>query len=239
MLKFKKYTPQAMMTVGQFFILPAILFIFLADHTIAGVLSALLACFMFTCIGVAVSAHRYFTHRSFRISYTKEKILSILAVLSTWLSPFEWAAAHWHHHKYSDTELDTHSSKYLGWKNWFFIFHRSYAAAPSTVSSRLSRKKWHMFLFKNKYLIIFTYALLVYLLGGINYLFYLWVIPTAHAFLAQIITVNNHVNGEPKDSSWQNILTLGEGYHKHHHDYPKNYDKGFILKPIVDIIKDA
>lgn len=239
MLKFKMLLPQAMMTIGQFFIIPAIWFLATAEHTMVGVISSLLACFVFTCLGVAVSAHRYFTHRSFRISYTKEKLLSLLVVLSTWLSPFEWAAAHWHHHKHSDTELDTHSSKYLGWKNWFFIFHKSYAATPSTVSARLIKKEWHRFLFSNKYTIIFSYAFIVYLLGGINYLFYLWVIPTSHAFLAQMITVNNHVNGEPKDSVWQNIVTLGEGYHAHHHEYPKNYEKGFIIKPIVKVIQDA
>ena len=237
--KMSKFTiPQAMMTVGQLFIIPSIWFIFTADHTAVGVLLSIIACYLFSGVGVTIAAHRYFTHRSFKLSENKERVLSLFAVLSTWISPVEWTTSHWHHHKHSDTELDTHSPKHLGWKNWFFIFHRSYASKPSLVSVRMLKKKWHLFLFNYKYGIVFSYALIVYGLGGIDYLFYLWIIPTTHAFWSQIITVNNHIGGEPRNSVWQNWITLGEGYHKHHHDYPKNYDKGFFVKPIVDFIKD-
>jgi stearoyl-CoA desaturase (delta-9 desaturase) len=235
----KSRIPQAMMTVGQLFIIPSIWFIFTADHTVVGVLSSIIACYLFACVGVTISVHMYFTHRSFKLSENKERILSLFAVLSTWISPVEWTTSHWHHHKYSDTELDSHSPKHLGWKNWLFIFHRSYASKLSLVSTRMLKKKWHLFLINYKYVIVFSYALIVYGLGGIDYLFYLWIIPTTHAFWSQIITVNNHIGGEPRNSVWQNWITLGEGYHKHHHEYPKNYDKGFFVKQIVNFIKEV
>ena len=233
MLKFN----QALMTLGQLLIIPAVWFIFTADHHFFGILTTLITCYLFGGIGFAVSAHRYFTHRAFKVSPIKEKILSILTVFGTWLSPAEWAYSHWHHHKYSDTEADVHSSKYLGWKNWFFYYHKTGGVEPTYTVTRLLTKKWHQYLYKYKHLMILTYALFTLTLGY-DWFFYLFIIPTAYSFLSQIITVNNHVNGEPKNSWLQNVITLGEGYHAYHHKYPKDYEKGFFIKVAVDILKD-
>lgn len=227
------------MTVGQLLILPAVWFILTSEHTLHGVLLSLIMCYLFGGIGFAVSAHRYFTHKAFKVSDKTEKVLSVLTVLGTWLSPAEWALTHWHHHKHSDTDQDVHSSKYLGWKNWLFYFHKTDDIKPTYSVVRLMTKDWHKFLQKYKHGIVVAYAALVYILGGYDMLFYVWIIPTAYSFMSQIITVNNHKGGEPKDSALQNILTLGEGYHAYHHKYPKDYEKGFFIKVAVDLIKNA
>jgi len=229
---------QALMTLGQFMMIPALWFLFTHEHNLYGLISATIVSYLFGGIGFAVSAHRYFTHRAFKVSPMKEKVLSVFTVLGTWLSPAEWAFTHWHHHKHSDTEQDVHSSKHIGFRNWFFYFHRTDGVEPTHTVARLLTQKWHQFLYAYKHVIILAYATLTLLLGY-EWFFYLFIIPTAYSFFSQIITVNNHVNGEPKDSWLQNILTLGEGYHAYHHKYPKDYEKGFFIKAAVDIIKDA
>mgnify|MGYP003752464009 CR=1 FL=1 len=237
MLKYK--ITSLIMTAGQFLILPSIYFILTNTHTYSMILISILCCYLFTGIGFSLSAHRYFSHRQFKVSKFKEKILSILTVLGTWSSPIEWVAQHKHHHQNSDTENDVHSTKYIGWYNSFYFFHKTHLIKPGNYTvGRLMSDTWHKFLLTYKHVIILFYASLTYYLGGIDLLYYMFVIPTAYSLWAQMISVLNHVDGKPHDSFWQNIFTFGEGYHDYHHKHPKDYTKGLFLKPVINMIKD-
>jgi len=235
MLKFKAF----MTSVAQLMLVPAIIFLCVADLSILGIFMSIIFSYLFCGLGFVIISHRYFTHRAFTLSKWKERLFSIFAVLGTWASPAEWVAMHKQHHLYSDTENDVHSSKWLGWKNAFFFFHK-YEKIPlkNLTVAKILTEPWQYFLYKWKYLIILFYAISIYAMLGTDYLFYLWIIPTAYSFIGQITAILNHRDGMPVDSVWQDIITFGDGYHSSHHKNPRDYSKGFLLKTVIDFIKD-
>lgn len=76
----------------------------------------------FSYLGLYVIAHKgyhmNFSHKEYKDTISN-KILSIICVIFTgWAtSPLGYALAHRLHHKYSDTEKDPHSPKYLNFYN--------------------------------------------------------------------------------------------------------------------------
>jgi len=229
----------AALTFAQFVIVPySFYLLFTHDHNIAGVATSVLITYLFCSVGFTIGNHRYFAHRAFKTTRTNEKILSILAILGTWISPLRWAASHYHHHKHSDTEYDIHSPSYLGWKSMFFLFH-NYTAKPalSLPAGRLAKDSWHTAIHKYIYFIILFYALSCYMLFGFNGLVYGWLFPTSYTILGQMSLINAHDNGKPIDSTFVNIMTMGDGNHAKHHDDPKDYEKDIFIRPVINFIK--
>lgn len=235
MLKFKSF----ILTLGQLTIIPALVLIPFIDNNLFLILSSILLSFIFGVFGWNLAQHRYFTHKQFKVKRYVEQLLSIVAVLGTWQSPIEWSAIHHKHHKYADSEDDIHSPIYLGWKNWFFFFHNVKKFDMNMSVGRLAVDRWHIAILKLKYFIIIFYAILSYILLGLEGITYLWLIPTAYSFLSQMIIVNNHSKQGAKNSLISNIITFGEGNHKEHHDNPRSYEDSALLKPLIKILENA
>ena len=64
--------------------------------------------------GLSIGYHRYFSHQTFKVSYTWEIIFLICGYMCGARSPITWAAVHRLHHEYSDTKKDPHSPKFIG-----------------------------------------------------------------------------------------------------------------------------
>jgi stearoyl-CoA desaturase (delta-9 desaturase) len=60
------------------------------------------------CIGVGVSLHRYFAHRSFKTSRWFQFVLALMAS-SFFGDTVRFTGKHRLHHRYSDTTNDTHT----------------------------------------------------------------------------------------------------------------------------------
>ena len=232
-MKFKA----AILSLGQLLLIPTIYLVYTNPPTTVWLFFTLLLSYKFGVFGWVLGQHRYFTHKQFKVSPFMEKCLMFWAVMGTWQSPMEWVWSHNHHHKHSDTEKDVHSPKYLGWKNWFFFFHKIDTMEPNISIVRMSKSHWHQFFLNFKYGIIFGYAFICYYLFGIMGLTYGWLVPTSYAMLSQIVIVMNHKNGEPKNSFLIDLFTLGEGRHKDHHNNPKDYSKDKFIKPVINLIR--
>jgi stearoyl-CoA desaturase (delta-9 desaturase) len=227
----------AILTFGQLLVIPTIILLFFYPPSIFWIVATILFSYAFGVLGWVIGQHRYFTHRQFKTSPRVERVLMFFAVMGTWQSPVEWVNSHWAHHKHSDTELDVHSYKHLGWRNLFFYFHQTDDLAPSFAGLRLLKSNAHRFLMNFKYAIILSYVGLVYTIFGMPGLLYLWLVPTSYAMLSQISIVMNHVDGEPRDCWVTDLFTLGEGNHKYHHDNPRDYSRDFYLTPIINVLE--
>ena len=227
----------AILTFGQLLVIPTLLLVFFYPPTIWWIIPCIILSYAFGVLGWVIGQHRYFTHGQFKASPKIERMLMFFAVMGTWQSPIEWVHSHIAHHKHSDTEFDVHSYKHLGWKNFFFYFHKTDDLKPSMTGLRLLKSKEHKFLYTFKFDIIFVYAGLCYTLFGMPGLLYLWLIPTSYAMLSQIAIVMNHIDGEPRDCFITELFTLGEGRHKAHHENPKDYSKDYFIKPVIKILE--
>mgnify|MGYP003348402358 FL=1 len=74
-------------------------------------------------LGVAVTLHRYVSHKAFVARKGLKPVLLWLSCLSLQGSPLGWAAIHrGSHHRYSDTDRDAHTPKKGFWYAWHFHF---------------------------------------------------------------------------------------------------------------------
>ena len=227
----------AILTCGQLLLIPAIIGAYLYPPSVMWLIATIVLSYHFSVFGWILGQHRYFTHRQFKVSPLMEKWLMFWAVIGTWQSPIEWSNTHLQHHKHSDTEKDVHSVKNLGWKNFFFYFHKTDDLDLSMTSMRMIKSKWHLRALHFKYLIIYMYAYLMYLFFGPMGLLYGWIIPTAYSMLSQIVIVMSHKDGKPIDSFLIDLITLGEGNHKKHHETPRLYYADTLLKPVIRVIR--
>ena len=195
------------------------------------------ACWFLTfVVGMEVTLHRMLSHRSFSTPRWFERVLSVLSILSYQGDPISWATHHRIHHAHSDTPKDPHNRSrgfwyaYLGW-----IFRpdpilydqklfRKYA--PELAEDPFYKKLANPWIQR---IIHFSFALPLFLLGGIDYL--LWGV-FARVFWSNHLTymINSICHGtgyrnfETSDRSSNNIwigyLTLGVGFHNNHHAQP-------------------
>src|SRR6185436_8004295 len=71
---------------------------------------------------VTAGFHRYFSHRTYRLSRVPQFLLAVLGQTAAQKGVLWWASHHRHHHKYSDRAEDIHSAlkggfwwAHIGW----------------------------------------------------------------------------------------------------------------------------
>lgn len=165
--------------------------------------------------------HRYYGHKSFEMKEWKRKTLTVLTHTMTVGSILGWSGHHRWHHKHSDTEHDIHSPTVNG------IFHILFGTwdvnIPRSMVKDLLKDQsliwWHKNYFKWHMLVITTMLL-------INpwILVFVYAIPNLLTLLSgYVIAIVPHISGTVQNSILTEVLTLGEGGHKNHHDDSKNY----------------
>jgi len=184
-------------------------------------------------VGVNVSLHRYYCHKSFKTTPIKERILLWSSVFTSLGSPAMWCSVHRLHHATSDTDKDPHNPKIQGnLRTWLGIWK------PITIPKRfivpfLSTKELK-FIHDNYFILNFGLLILLCLID-IRLAGFLYALPAIGCFHgAQAIGVLPHLWGyrryDIKDSSHNNwfasILALGEGWHNNHHANPGRWWQG-------------
>jgi len=200
--------------------------------------------------------HRYFSHRTFKISRIGQFFIAALGNSSMQRGPLWWAATHRHHHQHSDEEADVHSPRqhgfvwsHIGWLTSMKNFPTDYDRIPDL-------KKYPELVFLNRFdqIVPFIYgmvmlgigALLEYSvpsLGVTMWQFFVWTFfVSTTALLHGTLFINSlaHVWGrrryETDDDSRNSLLlaliTLGEGWHNNHHRYPHSARQGFRMREI-------
>src|SRR5205807_8269200 len=70
---------------------------------------------------ITAGYHRYFAHRSYRTSRLVQFVLALGGTTAAQKGPLWWAGHHREHHRWADTERDTHSPRrgfwwsHVGW----------------------------------------------------------------------------------------------------------------------------
>ena len=218
---------------------------------------ALFMYFMYWCVGISITYHRYISHFSFEFHRPwVEKFCILLGGCAGQGDGFMWSAVHRHHHKHSDTEEDPHGPHH-GLFKYFMV--QGYDNVPVYVDKRL-RNKTTLFMFKYYTLYLALWwtllATLGFLLpfgGGWEWMLMSFgTVPVALYQIAGTITVNathkwGYRNFESADHAtnnwWVSIMSFGEGWHNNHHAKPRKYsfqDKwwefdlgGFIIKHLL------
>ncbi|EJD00826.1 delta 9-fatty acid desaturase protein [Fomitiporia mediterranea MF3/22] len=196
--------------------------------------------YVLNMIGITAGYHRLWSHRSYKASLPLQYFLALAGASSVQGSIRWWARGHRSHHRYTDTDLDPYSArKGLLWSHigWMLIKPR---ITPGKADVRdLSQNKVIMWQRKHYFLIaLVTGVLIPWFIPG-----YFWGDWRGGYFYAGFlrITIAHHstfcVNsiahwlGEtsyddkhtPRDHIITAILTLGEGYHNFHHQFPMDY----------------
>lgn len=178
-----------------------------------------------------VSLHRYFTHKSYKTTKSKEYLLKIFAVFSAQGSVLTWVTTHRSHHAFDDTEKDPHSPLHMPWwKIYLGLFTKKYQKKFIIDILRRSDRKYFIFEDKYYYLIWTTIWITAWLIHPFVFFF---VVSGAAGwyFATSIVNIFSHamVLGKPRDKNYTatnskilNLLT-GMGNHNNHHANPGSY----------------
>jgi fatty-acid desaturase len=189
-------------------------------------LAAGLTYFVFGCLGVTVTFHRYLTHKSFEFRWVWLKKLFILfGTLGGTGGPISWAAVHIAHHRQSDKEGDPHGP-HLGWKNLLGQYDQH---VDLRKVKRHLKDPYLRFLQKHSLHIILIYYVILFVLGGVLAVAFFGLIPQAiNSIMGGVLAVSAHHFGyrnfNTKDEStnvwWLALPTFGEAWHNNHHAKP-------------------
>lgn len=202
--------------------------------TTQSIMLILLGYFLYGCIGIVVTYHRYLTHKSYVARPTLVKLFSVLGCFAGTGSPLAWVAIHINHHLKSDKIDDPHSPLYKGIKIFTLDYVNEVNSDTKWRMRSLVTDKFQQFLHRYYFAIIATYSLVLYLIGGFYLLVFLHLMPAIITGLMS--NVVNYVGHKPNwfggyrsyslnDQSSNNWLwaipSWGESWHNNHHRYPR------------------
>ncbi|KAF1982771.1 stearoyl-CoA desaturase [Aulographum hederae CBS 113979] len=194
-----------------------------------------------TGLGITAGYHRLWAHRSYSASVPLELFLAFCGAGAVEGSIRWWSRDHRAHHRYTDTDKDPYSVRkgllysHLGW----MIMKQNPKRVGRTDISDLN-ENWVVVAQHKHYLKALIFAGIIFptivaglcwgdFMGGFVYAGILRI------FFVQQATfcVNSlaHWIGEqpfddrnsPRDHVFTALMTLGEGYHNFHHEFPSDY----------------
>ena len=195
--------------------------------------------------------HRYFSHRSFRTSRWMQLVFAFIGATAAQRGPLWWAANHRLHHAHSDKPTDVHSPLHHG----LWWSHIGWFLTHDQLSTKLKRIKDFASFPELRFLDRFD-VLVPLILAGSLFFFGKWLgsvypnlgtngwqmlvwgfVISTIALWHGTFTINSlsHRFGTRRyataDNSRNNfalaLLTLGEGWHNNHHQYPSATRQGF------------
>lgn len=199
----------------------------------------LLGYFLYGCLGIVITFHRFLTHQSFKMNLLIEKVFSILGCLGGTGSSLAWVAIHINHHLKSDKINDPHSPLHKGIKIFALDYAHDLDKDTKWRMRYLIRSKFHQFLHRYYFLIISSYSIFLFLIGGVYLVIFLHLAPAA--ITAIMSNVVNYIGHKPNwigsyrrynlnDYSSNNwiwaIPSWGETWHNNHHRHPRNFSCG-------------
>ena len=193
-----------------------------------------------TGLGITAGYHRLFAHRSYEACLPLRYALVTLAAGAVQGSVQWWTRGHRAHHRYTDTDLDPYSAhkgifhSHIGWL--LFLPRRSPGFVDTTDLARDESVQWqHRNLLALNIIVAFVIPILVCGLGWNDYRGGYFFASVLRLLLVHHSTfsVNSlaHYLGDapfddhhtPRDHFVTALVTLGEGYHNFHHEFPSDY----------------
>jgi stearoyl-CoA desaturase (delta-9 desaturase) len=203
------------------------------------VLLILLGYFLYGCLGIVVTFHRGLTHRSYNARPFITKIFSVLGCFGGTGSPLAWVAIHINHHLKSDKPTDPHSPLYKGVKIFMLNYTDDVDRDTKWRMRNLVTDKFQQFLHRYYFIIILSYSLSLFLLGGFwLMIFFHWAPAVMTAIMSNIVNYVGHkptwwgayrtynLNDQSTNNWIWSIPSWGESWHNNHHRHPKNFSLG-------------
>ncbi|GLB41031.1 putative stearyl-CoA desaturase that utilizes O(2) and electrons from reduced cytochrome b5 to introduce the first double bond into saturated fatty acyl-CoA substrates [Lyophyllum shimeji] len=203
------------------------------------------AYYVFSMLGITAGYHRLWSHRSYNASTLLQLFLVCGGSSAVQGSCCWWARSHRSHHRYTDTDLDPYDANrgllwtHIGW----MIFKSDLRSGKADISDLQKDKliQWqHRWYFSLA--LFFGYILPTIIpglfwndwLGGFCFAGALR-LTIAHHSTFCINSIAHYLGSAsyddvltPRDHLLSAILTMGEGYHNFHHQFPMDYRNAYL-----------
>lgn len=200
--------------------------ILLVDFNAINVSILIISFYLYSIIGVSLTLHRYYSHKSFEFKSSIVKwICTTIAILAGRGSPLGWVYVHRLHHAYSDQDKDPHSPHNLGFKLFGFKHIEDHSGKMKVFLVKDLMTKEHVFI--NKWYFGLITAWLVFLsLINIELVYFAWILPVMLVQLSQncfnyFAHMHGYRNFENRDTSTNNLwlwpFIWGDAWHNNHH----------------------
>ena len=187
---------------------------------------------------ITAGYHRYFAHRSYRTSRVLQFVLALGGTTAAQKGPLWWAGHHREHHRWADTERDTHSPRRgFWWSHIGWILCDKYAATNQDAIRDFARYPELRWLDRHDWIGPWALGTACFLAGGASALvvgFFLSTILLWHGTfavnsLAHLIGRRRYDTPDLSRNSWfVALFTGGEGWHNNHHHYQSSARQGFF-----------
>lgn len=215
------------------------------QFSIGYLILSIIAFYCYSVIGISMMLHRYYSHKSFKISNTLKWFFTIFAILAGRGSPLGWVYIHRIHHATSDSERDPHSPHFNSFK--FIGFNPKIEEKINYFIIKEFLTPVHIKI-DQYYLGIILCFLLCLCLIDINLVFYIWALPVLIVSITQtcfnfFAHKYGYRNFETSDKSTNNIFLwpfiLGDAWHNNHHANASKLStkvRKFEFDPLVFLI---
>lgn len=207
----------------------SILGMFYFDFTLAQILTAVAFFYIYSILGIGITLHRYYTHKSFEFIHpTLKWLFTLFACLAGRASPLGWVYVHRLHHAHSDTDKDPHSPKTIGFKLFNFKHIETNSGKMNVFLVKDLMTKDQLFIHDYYFAIILLWVLSLSVIS-IELAYFGWVLPVFIVQLSQnsfnyFAHTAGYRNYQTKDSSTNNVflwpLIMGDAWHNNHHGNP-------------------
>jgi len=200
--------------------------------------------YLLTGLGITMGYHRLWSHRAFKAHWTIELLLLFFGAAAYEGSARWWSRNHRAHHRYVDTDKDpyaVHKGFWFAHVGWMILKQEGRQSGRVDISD-LNENKMVMWQHKNYLPIAITFAfVLPCAIGYFGFNDFWGALVYAcfgrmffvHQATFCINSVAHYLGEQPfskQHSSFDSIitafLTLGEGYHNYHHEFPHDYRNG-------------
>jgi stearoyl-CoA desaturase (Delta-9 desaturase) len=187
---------------------------------------------------IGAGYHRYFSHRAYETSRVFQFILAAFAQSTSQKSVLWWAANHRDHHLHSDTELDVHSPRHMGfiYSHVGWIFSRGQETMNFNRIADFAKFPELMWLHRYEQAPSFALAVICFAIAGWPGLivgFFWSTVAVYHGTfsinsLAHLVGKRRYITGDDSRNNWLlAIITMGEGWHNNHHAFQSSARQGF------------
>jgi stearoyl-CoA desaturase (delta-9 desaturase) len=213
-----------------FFIVTAISGFFYFDFSLQNLLISLACFYLLNIGGVYMTLHRYYSHKNFEFRHGMlQAFFTGIALLAGRGSVLGWVYVHRKHHRFSDSALDPHPPKFLGFKMFGFDHFK-----------KIEEESMQIFLVKDimtppqlfvhkYYLLMIAAVIAALMMYSTELLYFVYILPCFAVHVSQVLFnyfghTHGYRNFETKDHSQNNAwlfpLILGESWHNNHHSNP-------------------
>lgn len=204
-------------------------------------------------VGVTVSFHRYYSHKSYKACRAWEFFFGVLGCMSGQKGPLFWASQHRWHHKHCEKKKDVHSPYRFGkldnplkwirgfmWSQGFFLWQYGPPRIDKTRVPDLLEDKLAVML--EIYASAIHYSLLPICVWFGGFEAVVWVFAGATSLswnCVQFVNSFSHICGtrdyecrvspicNSRNVWWLSLVIFGDNWHNNHHAYSSSVRQGF------------